>query len=263
MDEFIIRALIAGSLVAAVAGLLGVFVVWRRMAFFGDTLSHSALLGVAIGMLLNIGFMVGVVVSTLLVGIILFLFQRQQRVSNDALLGILAHSGLSLGLIALSFVHTQNVNVEEWLFGDVLSVTWDDVTWIALALVLVVGVMAWLWRPLLTLTIHEELARVEGVNAGLVNFVFVALVALLVATAMQVVGALLITALLIIPASAARSFAKTPEQMALFAAAIGVVSVFAGITASLLLDTPAGPSIVFSSAILFFASQIARALKIV
>ena len=203
MDEFIIRALIAGSLVAAVAGLLGVFVVWRRMAFFGDTLSHSALLGVAIGMLLNIGFMVGVVVSTLLVGIILFLFQRQQRVSNDALLGILAHSGLSLGLIALSFVHTQNVNVEEWLFGDVLSVTWDDVTWIALALVLVVGVMAWLWRPLLTLTIHEELARVEGVNAGLVNFVFVALVALLVATAMQVVGALLITALLIIPASAA------------------------------------------------------------
>ncbi|PWQ94512.1 iron chelate uptake ABC transporter family permease subunit [Leucothrix arctica] len=261
MDEFIIRAMIAGSLVAAVAGLLGVFVVWRRMAFFGDTLSHSALLGVAIGMLLNIGFMVGVVASTLLVGIILFLFQRQQRVSNDALLGILAHSGLSLGLIALSFVQTQNVNVEEWLFGDVLSVTWDDVTWIALTLVLVVGVMAWLWRPLLTLTVDEELARVEGVNAGLVNLVFVGLVALLVATAMQVVGALLITALLIIPASAARSFAKTPEQMALFAAVIGVVSVFIGITASLLLDTPAGPSIVFSSAMLFFMSQITRVLK--
>ena len=262
MDEFIIRALIAGSLVAAAAGLLGVFVVWRRMAFFGDTLSHSALLGVAIGMLLNIGFMIGVVVSTLMVGIILFLFQRQQRVSNDALLGILAHSGLSLGLIALSFVNTQNVNVEEWLFGDVLSVTWDDVTWIALALVLVFAVMSFLWRPLLKLTIHEELARVEGVNAGLVNLVFVALVALLVATAMQVVGALLITALLIIPASAARSFAKTPEQMAFYAALIGIVSVFAGVAASLFADTPTGPSIVFASALLFFASQIARALKV-
>ncbi|RVU85418.1 hypothetical protein EOL70_05590 [Leucothrix sargassi] len=261
MDEFIVRALVAGSLVAAVAGLLGVFVVWRRMAFFGDTLSHSALLGVAIGMLLNIGFMVGVVVSTLMVGLILFLFQRQQRVSNDALLGILAHSGLSLGLIALSFVKTQNVNVEEWLFGDVLSVAWSDVTWIALTLVLVVAVMTVLWRPLLTLTIHEELARVEGVSAGLVNLVFVALVALLVATAMQVVGALLITALLIIPASAARSFAKTPEQMALYAALLGVLSVFAGIAASLLADTPAGPSIVFSSAILFFTSQIIRVLR--
>jgi len=262
MDEFIIRALIAGSLVAAVAGLLGVFVVWRRMAFFGDTLSHSALLGVAIGMLLNIGFMVGVVVSTILVGLILYLFQRQQRVSNDALLGILAHTGLSLGLIALSFVHTQNVNIEDWLFGDVLTVMWSDVAAIAGILLVVVLAMGWLWKPLLALTIHDELARVEGVNANLVNMAFVMLVALLVATAMQVVGALLITALLIIPASAARVFAKTPEQMALYAALLGVVAVIAGITGSVLTDAPAGPSVVLASAILFFTSQLSRLVKI-
>ena len=261
MDEFMIRALLAGSLVAAVAGLLGVFVVWRRMAFFDDTLSHSALLGVAIGMLLNIGFMVGVIVSTLLVGVILYLFQRQRRVSNDALLGILAHSGLALGLIALSFVQTQNVNLEDWLFGDVLTVTWADVATIAGILLLVVMVMIWLWRPLLTLTIHEELARVEGVNVNLVNMAFVVLVALLVATAMQVVGALLITALLIIPASAARSFAKTPEQMALYAALIGILSVIMGVFASGYTDAPAGPSIVFASALLFFASQLTRLVK--
>mgnify|MGYP000061853263 CR=1 FL=1 len=261
MDEFMIRALIAGSLVAAVAGLLGVFVVWRRMAFFGDTLSHSALLGVAIGMLLNIGFMVGVVVSTLMVGIILYLFQRQKRVSNDALLGILAHSGLSLGLIALSFVQTQNVNLEDWLFGDVLTVMWSDVATISGILLIVVIVMCWLWKPLLTLTVHEELAQVEGVNSNLVNMTFVMLVALLVATAMQVVGALLITALLIIPASAARSFAKTPEQMAAYAAIIGVVSVTIGVVTSNMTDAPAGPSIVFSSALLFFASQSVRLLK--
>ncbi len=260
MDEFLIRALIAGSLVAATAGLLGVFIVWRRMAFFGDTLSHSALLGVALGMLLNIGYMVGVVVSTLLVGLILYSFQKQKRVSNDALLGILAHSGLSMGLIALSFVKTQNVNIEEWLFGDVLSVTWSDVLSIAGIMLFVIVIMWWLWRPLLTLTVHDELAKVEGINTNLVNLCFVLVVALLVATAMQVVGALLITALLIIPATSARNFAKTPEQMALIAAIIGVVSVIGGITTSALYDIPAGPSIVMAATIIFFSSHLGRRL---
>ena len=260
MDEFLIRALIAGSLVAAVAGLLGVFVVWRRMAFFGDTLSHSALLGVALGMLLNIGFTVGVMVSTLLVGLILYAFQKQQRVSNDALLGILSHSGLSLGLIALSFVQTQNVNIEDWLFGDVLSVTWQDVLSIAAIMLLVVVIMSCLWRPLLNLTVHDELARVEGINTNLVNLCFVLVVALLVAVAMQIVGALLITALLIIPATCARNFAKTPEQMAGMAALIGVISVVCGISASAWYDVPAGPSIVMASAVLFFSSHLARRL---
>jgi len=259
MDEFIVRALIAGSLVAAVAGLLGVFVVWRRMAFFGDTLSHSALLGVALGMLLNIGFMVGVVVSTLLVGLILYSFQKQKRVSNDALLGILAHSGLSMGLIALSFVETQ-INIEEWLFGDVLSVTWQDVLTIAAVMALVVSIMWWLWSPLLAMTVHDELAKVEGVNTNSVNLCFVLVVALLVATAMQVVGALLITALLIIPATAARNFAKTPEQMALIAAVIGVLSVVCGVGASNWYDVPAGPSIVMASTVFFFSSHLGRRL---
>ncbi|PID46511.1 MAG: hypothetical protein CSB47_03570 [Proteobacteria bacterium] len=261
MDEFIIRALIAGSLVAATAGLLGVFVVWRRMSFFGDTLAHSALLGVAIGLLLNIGLMVGVVVSTLIVGLILYLFQRQRRVSNDALLGILAHSGLSLGLITLSFVRAQNVNLEDWLFGDVLTVTWPDVINIVAILLLVALVMWWLWRPLLALTVHEELATVEGVKVNQVNMAFVLLVALLVASAMQVVGALLITALLIIPASTARLFAKTPEQMALIAASLGVVSVVVGVLVSNATDAPAGPSIVFASALLFFSVQLLKSFR--
>ena len=260
MDEFLIRALIAGALVASVAGLLGVFIVWRRMAFFGDTLSHSALLGVALGMLLNIGFMIGVVVSTLLVGLILYSFQKQKRVSNDSLLGILAHSGLSLGLIALSFVETQNVNIEEWLFGDVLSVNWTDVITIAGVMLIIVTVMWRLWTPLLTLTVHDELAKVEGINTNLVNLSFVLVVALLVATAMQIVGALLITALLIIPATAARNFAKTPEQMAMIAAGIGVLSVIGGISGSILYDIPAGPSIVMASTVLFFSSHLGRRL---
>ncbi len=260
MDEFIIRALIAGIMVASVAGLLGVFIVWRRMAFFGDTLSHSALLGVALGMLFNVGFTIGVLASTLLVGLILYSFQKQKRVSNDALLGILAHSGLSMGLIALSFVQAQNTNIEEWLFGDVLSVSWSDVYFIAVIMLVIVIIMRWLWTPLLTLTVHDELAKVEGVNTNLVNLGFVLVVALLVATAMQIVGALLITALLIIPATTARNFAKTPEQMALIAAFIGVLSVIGGVYASFWYDVPAGPSIVMFSTALFFSSHAARRL---
>ena len=260
MDEFIIRALLAGAMVAAVAGYLGVFIVWRRMAFFGDTLSHSALLGVALGMLLGVNFMLGVIISTLLVGLILYSFQKQRRVTNDALLGILAHSGLSLGLIALSFVQTQNVNIEEWLFGDVLSVSWGDVLSIAAVMVVVILVMWWLWQPLLMLTVHDELAKVEGINANRVNLLFVLVVALLVATAMQIVGALLITALLIIPATAARNFAKTPEQMAVIAAFFGVISVLGGVMASVWYDVPAGPSIVVSATVLFFTSHVFRRL---
>ncbi len=257
MDEFLIRALLAGFLVASVAGLLGVFVVWRRMAFFGDTMSHSALLGVALGILLNIGFMFGVMVSSLLVGFILYAFQRQKKVANDALLGILAHAGLSLGLIALSFVKNQNVNLESWLFGDILSVTWEDIGVIAAVMVVIVLVLWRIWSPLLTLTIHDELARVEGVNVNHVNLIFVFLIALLVATSMKIVGALLITALLIIPASAARSLSRTPEQMALFSAIVGLISVVLGVTLSAFVDTPAGPSIIVSATLIFFLSQLA------
>lgn len=256
MDEFLIRALLAGFLVASVAGLLGVFVVWRRMAFFGDTMSHSALLGVALGILLNIGFMFGVMVSSLLVGFILYAFQRQKKVANDALLGILAHAGLSLGLIALSFVKNQNVNLESWLFGDILSVTWEDIGIIAVVMVVIVLVLWRIWSPLLTLTIHDELARVEGVNVNRINLIFVLLIALLVATSMKIVGALLITALLIIPASAARSLSKTPEQMALLSAVVGLVSVALGVTLSAFVDTPAGPSIIVSATLIFFLSQL-------
>lgn len=256
MDEFLIRALLAGFLVASVAGLLGVFVVWRRMAFFGDTMSHSALLGVALGILLNIGFMFGVMASSLLIGFILYAFQRQNKVANDALLGILAHAGLSLGLIALSFVKTQNVNLESWLFGDILSVTWDDIGIIALVMALIVLVLWRIWSPLLTLTIHDELARVEGVNVNRTNLIFVMLIALLVATSMKIVGALLITALLIIPASAARSLSRTPEQMALLSAVVGLVSVVLGVTLSAFVDTPAGPSIIVAATLIFFLSQL-------
>lgn len=256
MDDFILRALLAGLAVVLMAGPLGVFIIWRRMAYFGDTLSHSAILGVALGFLLSININIGILVSTLLVAILLILAQRQKKLGSDTLLGIMAHSALSLGLILISFVEGIRVDIDSLLFGDILSVSWSDLGIIALGVISVLGVLIYIWKPLLSLTVHEELARVEGVNVSLISAIYTLLIAILVAIAMKIIGALLITALLIIPAATARKFSRSPEAMALFSIVIGMIAVVLGLGISYLWDTPAGPSIVISASGLFLLSQL-------
>lgn len=258
MDDFILRALLAGLGVALVAGPLGVFILWRRMAYFGDTLSHSAILGVALGLLFSINISVGILLSTVTVALLLVLSQRQMKLGNDSILGIMAHSALSLGLVLMSFVEGVALDINTLLFGDILSVSWNELLLIALGVLLVFSLLLFIWKPLLSLTVHEELARIEGVNISLVSAVYTLLIAILVAVAMKIVGALLITALLIIPAATARQFSKTPERMALVSVLFGVMSVLLGLGASFIWDTPAGPSIVVSASSLFVFSQIVK-----
>ena len=257
MDEFFLRALAGGIGVALLAGPLGSFIVWRRMAFFGDTLAHSALLGVALGFLLGIDLTIGIFGVCIVVALLLLAWQRQQRIAGDTLLGILSHTSLSLGLVTVAFMSTLRIDLMGYLFGDVLAVSWRDVATIYLGGAVVMGLILWLWRPLLSLTVHEELARVEGVPVERVKIGFVLLMALTVAIAMKIVGMLLITSLLIIPAAAARSLARTPEQMAVIASAIGVVSVIAGLHGSLHFDLPSGPAIVATAAGFFVVSLLA------
>ncbi|MEH6455351.1 MAG: zinc ABC transporter permease subunit ZnuB [Cocleimonas sp.] len=256
MDDFLIRALLAGLLVAIIAGPLGVFILWRRMAYFGDTLSHSAILGVALGLMLSINVKVGILFSTLLVATLLIYSQRQKKLASDTILGIISHSALSLGLVLISFVEGVRVDIESWLFGDILAVSWNDLGFIALGVGIVTAVLLAIWKPLLSLTVHEELALVEGVNVTLISAIYTLLIAVLVAIAMKIVGALLITALLIIPAATSRQFAHTPEQMALLSIGIGMLAVILGLCASFYSDTPAGPSIVVSATVLFLMSQV-------
>jgi len=252
MDEFLLRALLAGLGVALVAGPLGAFVVWRKMAYFGDTLAHAALLGVALGFLLQVNINLGVVVVCVLVALLLVMLQQQQRLASDTLLGILAHTTLSLGIIALAFMESLRLDLLSYLFGDILAVSWNDLYWIFGASVLALTVLALIWRPLLAITVHEELAQVEGVPVTRVRLALMLLIALVIAVAMKVVGILLITSLLIIPAATARAFARTPEQMAVIAALVGCVAVSSGLFTSLQWDLPAGPAIVASAALLFF-----------
>ncbi len=257
IHDFMWRALAAGVAVAVVAAPLGCFVVWRRMAYFGATLAHSALLGIALGLLLGVDLTLGVIGAAVAVALIAALLQRQRLIGSDTLLGLLAHAGLAFGLIALSLVEGVRVDLMAYLFGDVLAVGLGDIAWIVGGGAAVLAVLVFIWRPLLALTLNEELARAEGVASTRIQIAFMLTLALTIAIAMKVVGVLLIVSLLIIPAATARAFARTPEQMALAAAAVGALSVVGGLAGSLAWDTPAGPSIVAAATVLFALSLAA------
>ncbi|MCB1851596.1 MAG: zinc ABC transporter permease subunit ZnuB [Gammaproteobacteria bacterium] len=261
MDDFLLRAIAAGVGVALVAAPLGAFVVWRRMAYFGDTLAHSALLGLALGFLLDVNPNFAILVVAVFIALLLLLLQSRRVLASDTLLGILAHSALSVGLVVMAFQDSARVDLIGYLFGDILAVSADDLWWVWGGGLLVLTALFAIWRPLLALTVHEELAQVEGVPISIVRLAFVLMIAIVIAIAMKIVGALLITSMMIIPAAAARRFSQTPEQMALVAALIGVLAVFMGLAASWYWDTPAGPSIVVSTALLFSFSQLYSAAR--
>jgi zinc transport system permease protein len=249
--DFLILALAGGIGIAALAGPLGAFVVWRRMAYFGDTLAHSALMGIALGFLFDINLNLAVVACCVLLAVLLVSLQRQHLVATDTLLGIMAHSALSLGLVAVALLDNVRIDLMEYLFGDLLAIAPADLWWIYGGGAVVILLLWRLWNPLLAITINEELAQVEGVPVARVRLGLMLLIAVVIAVAMKLVGILLITSLLIIPAAAARRLANTPEQMALFASLLGMLAVVGGISASWFWDTPAGPSVVVTALVEF------------
>lgn len=251
MDDFLIRALLAGMGVATVSGVLGCFVVWRRMAYFGDSLAHSALLGIALGLLMGVNFNFGVFVVCSLFAFLLVWLQQREVLATDTLLGILAHAALSFGLVAVSLLDRPAFDLDSYLFGDILSVMRPDLWWVAGGGIFVLAVLWRFWSALTLITINEELAKAESVNTFWLNVLLMVLMTIVVAISIRIVGILLITSLLIIPAATARLFARSPEQMALFAALLGCSAVGLGLTASMFWDSPSGPSIVSAAAALF------------
>ena len=256
LDDFFTRAIVAGIGVALITGPLGCFIVWRRLAYFGDTLSHSALLGVALAILFEVNITLAVFAVSVLVSAALVLLQRRAALSADALLGLLAHATLAIGLVVLSFMTWVRIDLMGFLFGDILAVSKFDIVLIWAGGAVCLAILAMIWRRLFAGTVSPELAEAEGMAPDQANAVFMILLAAVIAISMKIVGVLLITAMLIIPAATARRFASGPEQMAVLSALIGTAAVVAGLFGSLEWDTPTGPSIVVAALILFLVSLV-------
>lgn len=253
-DDFFTRAVLAGIGVALVAGPLGCFIVWRRMAYFGDTLSHAALLGVALAFLFEVNITLAVFAISACISLALVVLQKKATLSADAILGLLSHTSLAIGLVALAFMTWVRFDLMGLLFGDILAVSETDIITIWIGAAVILAILAYIWHPLFASTVSNEIAKAEGINPTQVNIAFMLLLSATIAIAMKIVGVLLITALLIIPAATARRFATTPEQMAIIAAVMGILAVFGGLFGSLSWDTPAGPSIVVAAFVLFVIS---------
>jgi zinc transport system permease protein len=255
LDDFLIRAALAGLGVALATGPLGSFVVWRRMAYFGDATSHAAILGVALALAFHLPIGAGtLLVALAMAGTVSTLAAKGWAM--DTTLGVLAHSALAFGLVAISFVPTVRADLSSYLFGDILAVTRADLAFIWGGAGLVVALLIWRWQRLLTATLNEDLAHASGINPAVERLVLTVCLAVVVAAALKIVGALLIAAMLIIPAAAARALARTPEAMAAIASAIGVLACAGGLALSLWQDTPTGPSIITIAAVIFAASAV-------
>ena len=255
IPSFLLLALAGGICVAVMAGPLGAFVVWRKMAYFGDTLAHGALLGIALGIFLSINPFITLLIACVTLALLLGFLQKQQRLGSDTILGILSHGALAAGLVCISLIENARVDVMAFLFGDLLTITPTDIYLFLLIDFIVLGSLTYFWRPLLLATLDENLAKAEGVATETLRIVLLVLMALVVAIAMRVVGILLITALFIIPAAAARPISENPEPMVIFATLIGTGSIALGLFCSYHWDTPAGPSIVLSSLLIFFLTS--------
>ena len=258
LDDFLVRALLAGIGLALVTGPAGCFVVWRHLAYFGETIAHSALLGVVLALVLRIDLVIGIFVSACLVTLLMFALRRRGTLPADTVLGLLAHGGLATGLVILAFFPNIRIDLQALLFGDILAVSRTDLALIWGGGALVLAVLGRIWRPLLAATVNVDLATVAGLQPERTRLIFGFLTATVIAVAIKIVGILLIVALLVIPPATARRFAVNPEQMAALAAAAGVLAIAGGLFASARLDTPSGPSIVVAALLLFAVTRLRR-----
>jgi zinc transport system permease protein len=257
-DDFFVRALIAGIGIAIIAGPIGCFVVWRRLAYYGDTLAHSGLLGVTLGFILGINMSLSVFIISTTIAFLLLLLQKKTKLTGDALLGLLAHSSLAIGLVIIAIASSIRIDLMGLLFGDILSVSNNDIILIWGGGILILIVLFFIWKSLFAATVNYDLAKAEGMNPDTSNYIFTILIAGVIAISIKMIGVLLITGLLLIPPAMSRNFSLSPKEMVVFSIIGGVISVIFGLFGSLEFNTPSGPSIIVVSLILFFLSLFFR-----
>ena len=255
-DDFFIRALIAGVGIAIIAGPLGCLVIWRRLSYFGDTLSHSALLGVTLAYAFSINITLSVFLISSIVAILLINLQTRTKLAGDSLLGLLAHSTLAIGLVLIGFLSSIRFDLMGLLFGDILAVTTEDIALVWIGGIIILGILYYIWKSIFSATVNYDLAAAEGMRPEISNLIFTLLLAAVIALSIKMIGALLITGLLLIPAAIARNLSNSPKQMIIISVLAGIASVVIGLFTSLELNTSSGPSIIVVSLALFVLSLI-------
>ena len=260
-DDFFIRALVAGVGIAIVVGPLGCFVIWRRLSYFGDTLSHSALLGVTLAYSFSLNISLSVFIVSAVVALLLINLQKRTKLAGDSLLGLLAHSTLAIGLVLIGFLSYIRFDLMGLLFGDILAVTIEDIALVWVGGFVILGILYFIWKSLFSATVNYDLSAAEGMKPEVSNFIFTLLLAGVIALSIKMIGALLITGLLLIPAATARNISNSPNQMVFLATIVGIISVIAGLFTSLELNTSSGPTIIVVALILFIISLVPLEIK--
>ena len=255
-DDFFIRALFAGIGIALITGPFGCFIIWRRFSFFAGTLAHSALLGVTMAVFFDINIAFAVFLISAALAIILLKLQKKTKLPNDALLGLLAHASLAVGFVILGFLTSIRFDVMGLLFGDILAVNEIDLMFIWIGGALILLVLKLIWKPLFASTVNYELAEAEGLNPDRAKAIFTILMAAIIAISIKMVGLLLITGMLIIPAAMARNISSSPQKMVMYSIIGGLLSVILGLFSSLEFNTASGPSIIAASLLLFILSLL-------
>ena len=260
-DDFFIRALVAGVGIAIVVGPLGCFVIWRRLSYFGDTLSHSALLGVTLAYSFSLNISLSVFIISAVVALLLINLQKRTKLAGDSLLGLLAHSTLAIGLVLIGFLSYIRFDLMGLLFGDILAVTIEDIALVWVGGFVILGILYFIWKSLFSATVNYDLSAAEGMKPEVSNFIFTLLLAGVIALSIKMIGALLITGLLLIPSATARNISNSPNQMVFLATLVGIISVIAGLFTSLELNTSSGPTIIVVALILFIVSLVPLEIK--
>ncbi|MGB5330415.1 MAG: metal ABC transporter permease [Gammaproteobacteria bacterium] len=262
LDDFLVRSVIAGLIMVVIAAPMGCLMVWQRLAFLSDTLGHAAVMGVGLGLLLEVTPVFGVLAVALLIVFSLNRVNSFNSALSETTLAIISHTGLAGGIILVGLLPAQSVNLEAILFGDLLATTSADLTRLLITTVVLLLLLLHHWRSFVAVSVSREIAQAEGIEVRKVQFLMYIMIALLVAVMMKVMGVLLIAAMLVIPTTSARLFSRSPEQMVAVSALYGLGALVGGISSSFQFDWQTGPAIVVSATMLLLITlAITRIFK--
>lgn len=255
---FIQRALIIGCVIGITAAFLGVFVTLRNMSFYSDAISHSSLAGIALGLLFSFDPIIGAIAVCVLLAIITAYMKQHSAVSIDTVIGVLFAGGISLGIALLSQLQGFQGDVFSFLFGDIISTTWTDV-WIAIALSVVIFIfLLFNSKRLLLTTFSPDFSFVRKLSYQRMDYAFFIITSLTIALSIKVIGIVLVTGLLIIPAAVAKNLAKSFKQVVWMAMVVSLISVISGILISFYINIPSGPAIILVGTVFFILAVLFR-----